>query len=400
LFRYEEYGTREVAVEQEWSPSVTTAPVFGLEVAAAERLLLTAMPPGWRVLGRCRYGTAGPAVHATGCHALAHPAFGIALIDVAPDATPNAESRLRRALGAVRFWEGFPGNLPVWHGRVEGGALRELDGMVRDAFADMPPLTVPGKSAWVAAAAAGLAEDAAWQVPGRPLAPAATPLMIEHEPSAPLRSRRNRRLAVGGAFALTFLVGLGAGVLMLDQDAPAPAPVRAVEASTQTGQEVAAVPATRAPPAEAPAAPAPPPMLAARPAPQQEAQPLLAAPAALAPATPAMAVAPPAEAMPAEAPPAPLPVATEAAAEPPPVPLPAEPMPAVAEVPPPQSEPLVLEAALPTPPPPPPRPAARPARQAQTIDRACRDAVFRFQQGATLSAAEQMHVRNGCATRR
>ncbi|MFC7542704.1 hypothetical protein ACFQU2_28990 [Siccirubricoccus deserti] len=240
-------------MEQEWNPSVMAAPVFGLEAAAAERLLLAAMPPGWRVLGRCRYGTAGPAVHATGCHALAHPAFGIALIDVAPDATPNAESRLRRALNAVRFWEEFPGNLPVWHGRVEGGALRELDGLVRDAFADMSPLTVPGKSAWVAAAAAALAEDAAWQVPGRPLRPALAPLMIEHETAAPRHAWRSPRLAATAGFALTFILGLGAGALLLGDESPAP--VRTSEAATQAGPEVAAVPATRTPPAEATAGP-------------------------------------------------------------------------------------------------------------------------------------------------
>jgi hypothetical protein len=377
-------------VEQEWNPSVMAVLVFGLEVAAAERLLLTALPPGWRVLGRCRYGTAGPAVHATGCHALAHPAFGIALIDVAPDATPNAESRLRRALGAVRFWEGFPGNLPVWHGRVEGGALRELDGMVRDAFADMPPLTVPGKSAWVAAAAAALAEDPAWQVPGRPLQPAVAPLMIEHEAPSPLRRRRGLRLAVVACFAVTFILGLGAGVLLLGDDPPAPDPGRAIEASALAGREAPVLAATRATPAEAQTPPDQPP----QPAPPQEAQHLLAAPAAALP----LAVTSPAEAVPAEAPPAPLPLVAETAAEPPLVPLAEESPPPTAAAPPPEQP--VFEAALPMPPPSPPRPATRPARRPEAIDRACRDAVFRFQQGATLSAAEQMHIRNGCATRR
>ncbi|MBC4014953.1 hypothetical protein [Siccirubricoccus deserti] len=401
------------------------APVFGLEAAAAERLLLAAMPPGWRVLGRCRYGTAGPAVHATGCHALAHPAFGIALIDVAPDATPNAESRLRRALNAVRFWEEFPGNLPVWHGRVEGGALRELDGLVRDAFADMSPLTVPGKSAWVAAAAAALAEDAAWQVPGRPLRPALAPLMIEHETAAPRHAWRSPRLAATAGFALTFILGLGAGALLLGDESPAP--VRTSEAATQAGPEVAAVPATRTPPAEATAGPpsdgrpfattqpelpqAAQPILAALAVPPQVAQslvttpidpppavqPTIATPAAPPPEVPPIAVAPAPKPMPAEAPPPPRVLAAETAPEP--SPAPAGPAIPVLESAPPPDEPT-LEAALPTPPPPPPRPTPRPVRRQEAIDRACRDAVFRFQQGGTLSATERMHIRNGCATRR
>jgi hypothetical protein len=63
------------------------------------------------VIGRCRFGTGGPGPHATGCYALAHPEVGVALIDVAPNATPNAEARLRRALTAVEFWPRLPGHL-------------------------------------------------------------------------------------------------------------------------------------------------------------------------------------------------------------------------------------------------------------------------------------------------
>ncbi|RYJ01357.1 MAG: hypothetical protein EON47_11050, partial [Acetobacteraceae bacterium] len=58
-------------------------------------MLLSALPDGWRLIGRCRFGT------------------GLALVDVAPDATPNAEARLRRALSAANFWQAFPGTLPV-----------------------------------------------------------------------------------------------------------------------------------------------------------------------------------------------------------------------------------------------------------------------------------------------
>ena len=44
-------------------------------------------------------------------------------------------------------------------------------------------------------------------------------------------------------------------------------------------------------------------------------------------------------------------------------------------------------------------PAQKAARPSDRIDRACTQAAFRFQQGLALTAAEQVHVRNGCATR-
>ena len=60
----------------------------------------------------------------------------------------------------------------------------------------------------------------------------------------------------------------------------------------------------------------------------------------------------------------------------------------------------VASASLPLPPIVPKAPVQKVARVPDRIDRACTQAVFRFQQGLPLSAAEQAHVRNGCATRR
>src|SRR3954471_24044308 len=128
--------------------------------------LLGALPEGWVMLGRCRTGTAGPASYPTGCWALAHPTTCVALADVAPDAAPNAEARLRRALGSANFWPAFPGYLPVWHGRIELSAWRSLPGIMAEGFAELQALPVPGKGARIAAARAALAEDPAWEVPG------------------------------------------------------------------------------------------------------------------------------------------------------------------------------------------------------------------------------------------
>src|SRR4051812_44442453 len=155
--------------------------------------LLGALPEGWVMLGRCRTGTAGPASYPTGCWALAHPTTGVALVDVAPDATPNAEARLRRALGAANFWPAFPGYLPVWHGRIELAAWRSLPGIMAEGFAELPPLTVPGKGAWIAAARGALADDPAWDVPGaaprgpRPMPMAGLPEEDEDMEPQPMR---------------------------------------------------------------------------------------------------------------------------------------------------------------------------------------------------------------------
>ncbi len=59
------------------------------------------------------------------------------------------------------------------------------------------------------------------------------------------------------------------------------------------------------------------------------------------------------------------------------------------------------------PPPPPDAPpltvaatTRHPVRTPLPIDRRCSDAVFRFQQGASLTDAEMAHVRRGCASMR
>src|SRR5690349_13027029 len=110
------------------------------------------------MIGRCRSGTAGPANYPTGCFALAHPATGVALIDIAPDATPNAEARLRRTLAAAHFADDYPGVLPVWHGRMDLSEWRSLPAIVEDGFAELPPITVAARDEWVAAARSALAE--------------------------------------------------------------------------------------------------------------------------------------------------------------------------------------------------------------------------------------------------
>jgi hypothetical protein len=44
--------------------------------------------------------------------------------------------------------------------------------------------------------------------------------------------------------------------------------------------------------------------------------------------------------------------------------------------------------------------SAQSSRPAPVIDRACSQALFRFQQGERLTAAEQNFIRTGCSTAR
>ena len=372
--------------------------------------LLGALPKGWVILGRCRAGLAKSA-YPTGCWALAHPTSGIALLDIAPNVTPSAEARLRQALGAAYFWPAFPGYLPVWHGRIESAASRSLPGRMAQGFAELPPLTVPGKGAWIAAARAALADDPAWVVPGaaprgrRPKAMIEPPFDLDDPPPErpPLwRGRAGMGLALLG----TFTVGVVSGVILLSGASSDPAP-QAVAAVAQPPQAAPATLAATAPaglssdptPAPAERGPtAPPP----RPT-QTSAAAAVAALAAELEATLAAARASAAS-----------PVVTET---PPPADVPAE-RPALAEKPAAPVEedvaagaPLaVTTASLPVPPPVPGAPpAARPRPQPQKvssrppperIDRTCAAAVFRFQQGLPLTQAESGYLRNGCATRR
>lgn len=320
--------------------------------------LLRVLPEGWEMLGRCRRGAAGPASFPTGCYALAHPSTGIALIDIAPDITPNAEARLRRALGAANFWPAFPGYLPVWHGRIELSAWRSLPAIMAEGFSDLAPLTVPGRAAWIAAARAALAADPGWEAPGaRTAAPQPEPdvLLPEEEASEPLPARRRWPLALG--FVGTFLLGLGMGALLLLPSPPAPDRPRSLAEPAGAPAPAAPQEAARAMPPEDASPPVPVPIVAGQPAPPLSTESWMREP---------------------------VPSAAEAA----------EALQGRAE------DPGAEEAALPLPPAAPPPAAPRPARPVERVDAACAQALFRFQQGLPLTRAEEQFVRNGCALRR
>ncbi len=411
-------------------------------LVAPERQPFPALPEGWSVIGRCRFGTGGPGPSATGCYALANPGVGVALIDVAPDATPNAEARLRRALTAAEFWPDFPGTLPVMHDRVDGTALRSLHWVLERGFATLPALTVPGGAAWIDGVQRAMAADSAWELPGHPKAVQDAPQGPADDAEAvppPPRSRSARRRRWGRlaalplAFAGTFALGLVSGFVLLDSPAPvaavSPQPSAAPAQQAGAAAPEAAPRTTEAATVAAVAAPAPSTVAAATPrSPAPEAAAPAAPPTAATTAAGAVPAVVPAPASiptaPAAAPsraasqPAP-PAAAEAPASPPvPVEAPAPAQQAFsvaagtgAAVPDSPAETRLshstpVEQSLPMAPPRAPAPPIRvsapqqASRPVPVIDRACSQALFRFQQGERLTAAEQNFIRTGCSTAR
>ena len=404
--------------------------------AQQERAPFPVLPDGWSVIGRCRFGTGVPGPHATGCYALAHPKIGVALIDIIPDATPNAEARLRRALTAVEFWPDFPGTLPVVHNRLDAAALRSLPWVLERWFTALPALTVPGGSAWIEGVRRAMAVDPAWELPGHPkpmpdAPPAAT--RDDEDPGASRKPRRGARASTRPrhwgrmatlplAFGAVFALGLVSGFLLLESPAPVEQSAGANAPGQQSASAQAPIEATPKPAevAAAQAAPvarpeSPKPATEAVAAPRNDSAAVAAAASAsvLAAARPAPLVLPPPQPEPAPAP------ATEA--PPPAAPEETGAMRKVAgaavdagssaEAAPPLetrvSHAVPIAQALPLAPPRAPTPppvrasSSQPSSaRAPAIDRACSQALFRFQQGERLTAAEQNFVRTGCSTGR
>lgn len=106
------------------------------------------LPPGWLCLQDCNLsGQLNQPVVVP--FVLMHPDTGIALIDVAPASNPEAETILRRRLETARFESIFPGFLPVLYLRLDRADLPSTETILRDAFAALPPLSVPGGDGWV-----------------------------------------------------------------------------------------------------------------------------------------------------------------------------------------------------------------------------------------------------------
>jgi hypothetical protein len=110
--------------------------------------MMVPLPSGWLCLQDCNLsGQLNQPVVVP--FVLMHPDIGVALLDVAPISNPEAEIILRRRLEAARFESIFPGFLPILHLRLDRADLPSTETILRDAFAAVPPLSVPGGDGWV-----------------------------------------------------------------------------------------------------------------------------------------------------------------------------------------------------------------------------------------------------------
>lgn len=110
--------------------------------------MMVPLPPGWLCLQDCNVsGQLNQPVVVP--FVLMHPDIGVAMIDIAPVQNPEAEQILRRRLDAARFESIFPGFLPILHLRLDRADLPATEAILRDAFAAMPPLSLPGGDGWI-----------------------------------------------------------------------------------------------------------------------------------------------------------------------------------------------------------------------------------------------------------
>lgn len=381
-----------------------------------ERDLTTALPADWALIGRCRTGD-GAIGDEGGCFVLTHAAIGVALVDLAPCTTPDAELRLRRLLNLVNFAAVHRGYLPIVHCRVGsedlGGLLRRLDA----AFAYEPRLGIRQRTTWVAALRRVLRDSGTWEAIGQPL-----PISWGETEDGTRRQPRGALLSRNTLAAMALLATFGAG---LSSGLVWTPPLGGAGSRIEAG----GVPGTAGTTPLATAAPATSPLTAA----PSPANPLAATPATVLPGAARPGAArdetretardgtrdearetddssrPGYRALPSAAPVAPsrfeLPAPLSPVVPPPLLSASVGGM-AVSQVadvgagltgavsqPVPQvgPQPVTAEAvAGPTP--------ARRAREPMPIDRRCSEAVFRYQQGASLSEGEMGYVRRGCAS--
>jgi hypothetical protein len=182
---------------------------------------------------------------------LAHPGFGIALLDIAPTRSADPVARLRLRLAAIGFGTTFPGRLPVIYRCLEPEDLWRLPLVLDHAFAAEPPIELSGR-AWVEivqqalltpASEAEMAAAESWSGPApdeappqevapEPAAPEPAPDVAETEPAKPRRSSTRVLAQVSGLAILVLGAGIGVAQYLAWADAPsapvAEAPLRIV----------------------------------------------------------------------------------------------------------------------------------------------------------------------------
>lgn len=297
-----------------------------------------ALSPDWQLLGRCRDGGGAPE---GGCFVVAHPEVGVALVDLLPDHTPNAEALFRRLLNAVDFSARCRGYLPVVHCAVGPDELPALRGRIEEAFGYDSILTIADRGQWVSELWRVLQTGITWEALGRPptghnvgaatTETTASRFLPRGRLVRPLAGMARAGLLACGLLGL-FGLGFAAALLLPPPEAPPQPPPTGTIALAEAPPVLTSLPPRPLPPvaqAEVPIETAPP-------------------------------VLPGREDTPADA----------------------------AEAPP--TGDTRTAALLPG--------VRRASRQPLPIDRRCSEALFRFQQGASLSSQDMAHVRQGCAS--
>lgn len=80
--------------------------------------------------------------------ALAHPGFGVALLNFAPANPPDALATLQRRLEVVGFSNAFPGTLPIVQGCLTVEDVWRLPTVLDPLFAALPPIELKGRE-WI-----------------------------------------------------------------------------------------------------------------------------------------------------------------------------------------------------------------------------------------------------------
>lgn len=191
-------------------------------------LAMSRMGPGWVALRGVRLaGWSGDAPYKSVQirYVLLHPAVGVALVDAAPDRTPDAVKRLQRVLDAARFWAIFAGHLPIVQLSLGAVELPRLAQLIDAAFAAEQGIALPGGHAWTGLARRVLG-GVVVSAPTAPPAPHPGPGvgMACLPPEAPNSGWR----ALGRFWVVVLLALVGGAVLLQFLGPPQPEPAAAL----------------------------------------------------------------------------------------------------------------------------------------------------------------------------
>lgn len=189
---------------------------------------MSRMGPGWVALRGVRLaGWSGEAPYTSVQirYVLLHPEVGVALVDAAPDRTPDAVKRLQRVLDAARFWAIFAGHLPIVQLSLGAVDLPRLAQLVDAAFAAEQGIALPGGHAWTGLARRVLG-GVVVSAPAAPPAPYPDPGvgMAYPPPAAPNFGWR----ALGRFWVAVLLTLVGGAALLQFLGPPQPEPAAAL----------------------------------------------------------------------------------------------------------------------------------------------------------------------------